>query len=218
MKGSNSTSILETHHRTYLSRILGFISNGHDGIDLKEPELQIGIELKTNLAYYLSELDPEQPKKRTIIFNNERKVITRYSSTFSPTDFQYTEYPKQNPEYELYWAFMYYALSRPIEKITDRKLIEDYILERTTYILPWNILKDIPINKAKFDNYRYVKKRLLEEQDPLTRIQRGNSTFLITPNAETIIESITDRLNTPLEELILTETSLEPIDLEEIPF
>jgi hypothetical protein len=117
----------ERVNRKWLARKLRMHTDNRGGIDIVND--QFGIELKT-------------------CRNNEK---------WSVHSDKYDLYKEQNPNRELYWAFMRYDMSLPVAKFNGKRLSQ-YIRCREIWFMPWDWILCRPKHTPITGPYRYVYK------------------------------------------------------------
>ncbi len=131
------TTKIEQEHRKWLETTLGIAKTGHNGIDLLDDFF--GIELKSKLL-----------KKG-------------YPKNFAVNADQENDFPKAYGEKEYYWAFMFYTFSKEVAKVKKKDKLEELVMGREVWCLPWDWIQQFPIFYPKASGpFRYVPKHKFE--------------------------------------------------------
>lgn len=132
-------------HENWLANILGF-DKQTEGIDLVRGNH--GIEVKARL-------------------------VTNCSMHITIHDYQYHDFKKRHTN--LYWAFMFYRLAKPVRTVTttSQKKLETLVTERRTVIAPWDFAKTCTYSDARTGPYRYVQADKLVTTSRMIRTLKG---------------------------------------------
>jgi hypothetical protein len=148
--GSPNSTRLESFHRHWLANILQMETNGFEGIDLFDD--CFGIELKCKLLH------------------------KGYQTGIAAADHQFKSYPQQNTGKELFWAFLYYKLSKPVKEILDNP--DSYLTERKVYFQPWPFVQQFPPNRTKLETWRYIRRKaVLSQEYEIIKIENNEFYF-----------------------------------------
>ena len=148
------TNVVEWHHLEWLQRILK-LHHPHDinvesGIDLLDEST--GIELKSRLQ--------------------------TYSKNFAVHAYQIDEYRAQLPNHSLYWAFLFYDLTKPVKEIEVEE-VPKTVKSREAWFLDWNWIRQFPISGAKTGPYVYVHKRNFPPVDNFVKMKEKGGTLYV---------------------------------------
>jgi hypothetical protein len=161
------TNSVEWHHLAWLKELLQ-LEHPHNtdiesGIDLVDGK--IGLELKSRLQ--------------------------KYSLNFAVHAYQVDEYPAQLPHHALYWAFLYYDLSKPVKELEVEE-IADTITEREVWFFDWDWIRPFSISPAKTGPYIYVHKRDFPPEENFIKMKEKGGTLYVPKNRE-----LEERLSLP---------------------
>lgn len=152
------TNVVEWHHLEWLQRLLK-LKHPHEigiesGIDLVDEHT--GIELKSRLQ--------------------------AYSKNFAVHAYQVDEYQAQLPNRNLYWAFLFYNLRKPVQEIEAADVGKN-VATREVWFIDWDWIRQFPISSAKTGPYIYVHKRNFPSSDNFYKIKEKGGTLYVPKNS-----------------------------------
>ena len=137
------TTLVEICHRGWVSTATGIPVSSRNGVDLLDHE--VGIELKGRL--------------RT------------YSEHIAVHNYQVNQFPREHPDRELYWGFLFYELSKPVERIwLYERDLNKFITDREVWFLPWNWIRQFRVHRPETGPYRYVSKKRFPPEKKFERV------------------------------------------------
>jgi len=152
MDSDSFKNLSERVHRHWLARLLRMHTTEGIGIDIWNDEF--GIELKTALD----------------------------RMKWSPAACQYPEYREMYPDKELYWAFMVYNMSIPVQEFHGKSLSRR-ITYREVWFMPWEWIETRPLTEPKTGPYRYTYRSSFQGDGLIDAtaipLPSWNSTFLL---------------------------------------
>ncbi len=151
MKGQSFKNTVAECHETWLAKELG-LERSDSGIDLSDED--IAIEVK---SWW----------RRHNTYN------------FSIPTYQRERFPEDLPNHVFYWALIDYELRVNDSKQVENDDLEPLVTSRTSRILPWNWIDDIPKSQARHEEYYYVKERHIPEEDYFERFETSGGEIYI---------------------------------------
>lgn len=128
MKPEEFRNAAGTANAEFVSRITGIPCTKNGGIDLYDPDLGIGVEVKSRYV--------------------------KYTNKFAVALYQADDFRKDNPSAELYWAFVLYDLKKEPSRIDDNA--DDYIFGRKVFFTDWDFVRRFPVSDVKTGPFIYV--------------------------------------------------------------
>ncbi len=159
MGGRSVTTLIEACHLDWLSRALSLpICSG--GIDLADDTL--GVEMKGRYQ--------------------------KYSSVWAVHQYQVAQFREENPEKELYWAFLLYDLNPPLDKIKSSSF-DRFVSERHVWFFQWDWIRQFAVSYPKTGPYVQINKNNFPSNKTFTRatFKRG---ILYVPKHSSLEERI----------------------------
>jgi hypothetical protein len=159
MDSRSFTTKMEQFHREWLSKATGIPYSTNDGIDLSNDKVSIEIKCRCDI----------------------------YHHHFVIHEYQFDAFKKENPDKELFWAFILYGLTKNVKEMTDKNL-ENYVTFRQVWFLPWNWAKQFPVSNPKTGPYVYVPVYALPLDESYHKIRKEKGILRIPKN--TVLEDI----------------------------
>ncbi len=124
------TNVISNYHARRLGRIFGLTPSLMDGIDLVGDSL--GIELKCR--------------------------SDRWHPTWAIHSYQIDGFPSKHSGKELYWGFLLYHLTCPVDRIPNgaERFLGLYVRQTQAWFLPWDCVRSFPVSNARTGPYVYV--------------------------------------------------------------
>ena len=143
------TNLIGMNHQYWLSFLFGFNITSRQGIDLTDNN--IGIEIKSRYK--------------------------KYACRWTVHDYQISQFRNENPEKELFWAFILYDLSKEPWKMRIRELAS-CVSSRQAWFLNWDWILKFPVSNARTGPYRYVGKRDLMAENLRAFNRKGGMLYV----------------------------------------
>lgn len=124
------TNSIAYYHSHRLARVFGLVPSLNGGIDLVGDSL--GIELKCR--------------------------SDRFHPTWAIHSYQINDFPAKHADQELYWGFVLYHLTCPVERIPEgsERFLGLFVREPRVWFLPWDWVRTFKIWEPKTGPYVYV--------------------------------------------------------------
>jgi hypothetical protein len=160
MKSRSFTTLSEKTHRIWLSNALNIPTTDGSGVDLLSDNF--GVELKSRYSVH--------------------------RNTFVVHHYQIDEFRTDNPDVNLYWAFLLYDMSTPPSAIRGKN-VDPYITHRTTWLFEWDWVKQYPVSRPKTGPYIYIHSRYFDDNTTFSPMNAENGKIYV-PKGTSIEEKL----------------------------
>ena len=130
------TSLIGQVHVDWLGQAFHLSIPRHSGIDLTDE--QVGLEVKSRYG--------------------------KYSKRWAVHHYQYKLFQDENPDKELFWAFVLYNLSREPSEIQHNR-VKMYIQNLQAWVIPWKSITEFPVSKVKTGPYYYPSSNIFKQMN-----------------------------------------------------
>lgn len=103
--------------------------------------------------------------------------LNRWWPSFAVHHYQISTFKEKHPDKELYWAFLLYGLSKPVEGI--KRNIGRCVRNRQAWCLEWDWVRRYKVHRPKTGPYVYVHVRDFPPVSDFKTIQNPGGTLYI---------------------------------------
>ncbi len=108
--------------------------------------------------------------------------LKKYSHNFAVHAYQIDEYESQLPDHTLFWAFLFYDLTKPVKKI-EAEEVGSCIKGREAWFMDWKWIKQFPQSNVKTGPYVYVHKNNFPAENNFVKMKEKGGTLYVPKNS-----------------------------------